>query len=504
MVREIITVQLGELSNYVATHFWNTQESYFTYGDEEKSPVDHNIHWREGIGADGSETFLPRALIYDFRSSFGPLGRSNPLYENEEDDPNRHLWHGDASIHKQPLIPKSTYHAALDAGITPTLTSSAVRYWSDFTRPFFHPRSIVQLSDLEGTPSKKAATSEGKEDVGTTAPTLDTFDQGRELFKGIDAAEDVLDHHLRLFVEECDLLQGMQLVVGGEDGWSGFGAALLERVRDEYAKSCVWVWMPEGPSGGKKEKQILRLINKAKTLTETLPISTTLIPLSLPSATHLPSYSLNPSSPWHVSALLSTALESSTLPTRLHPFAQHPTPTTLSDLSAALNLQGRHNLARLQMGLGEGRGAADASEALDIDLFDLTGRTGREPKARGGAFGRVLVQRGDKRSEEQEDEVFKALFDEMNDNTPTSRFKSPLSYPLPDSFPPIYQTKSPSLTVDALLSTDAQVSVSAKTLRRLVLPVLRGDERENVGNALAEIAEEYHEGWSSGSDDDDY
>lgn len=25
MVREIITLQFGELSNYVATHFWNTQ-----------------------------------------------------------------------------------------------------------------------------------------------------------------------------------------------------------------------------------------------------------------------------------------------------------------------------------------------------------------------------------------------------------------------------------------------------------------------------------------------
>lgn len=27
MVREIITLQFGELSNYVATHFWNTQAS---------------------------------------------------------------------------------------------------------------------------------------------------------------------------------------------------------------------------------------------------------------------------------------------------------------------------------------------------------------------------------------------------------------------------------------------------------------------------------------------
>lgn len=31
MVREIVTLQLGELSNYVATHFWNTQVSSKNY-----------------------------------------------------------------------------------------------------------------------------------------------------------------------------------------------------------------------------------------------------------------------------------------------------------------------------------------------------------------------------------------------------------------------------------------------------------------------------------------
>ncbi|PKS12910.1 hypothetical protein jhhlp_000250 [Lomentospora prolificans] len=177
-------------------------------------------------------------------------------------------------------------------------------------------------------------------------------------------------------------------------------------------------------------------------------------------------------------------------------------------MSASLNLQGRHNLARLQLGVGDGRAATDASSALDVDLFDLTERKGKEPKARGGPFGRVFVQRGDRRSAEQEDAVFQALFDETTNNAPTSRYKSPLSYPLPDSFPKIYKLptndSATSLTVDTLLSTDAQVSVSAKALRRLVLPALRGDEREVVGNALAELAEEYHEGWSSGSDDDDY
>ena len=68
----------------------------------------------------------------------------------------------------------------------------------------------------------------------------------------LDAEEDVLDQQLRPFVEECDLLQGLQVIGGGDDGWSGFGSAMLDRVRDEFGKTCVWYWMPEGISAGGK------------------------------------------------------------------------------------------------------------------------------------------------------------------------------------------------------------------------------------------------------------
>ncbi len=80
-MHEIITLQLGNLSNYTATHFWNAQESYFTYGDQEQSPVNHDIHWRAGVGHDGSETFLPRTVIYDLKGGFGSLRKINPLYD---------------------------------------------------------------------------------------------------------------------------------------------------------------------------------------------------------------------------------------------------------------------------------------------------------------------------------------------------------------------------------------------------------------------------------------
>lgn len=67
-----------------------SQESYFTYGDE-KPPVDHDVHWRQGLGAAGEETFLPRTLVYDFRGSFGALNKSNPLYD-EGGEPATDAW----------------------------------------------------------------------------------------------------------------------------------------------------------------------------------------------------------------------------------------------------------------------------------------------------------------------------------------------------------------------------------------------------------------------------
>lgn len=61
------------------------QESYFTYAGEEESPVDHDILFRPGIGADGTDTFTPRTLIYDLKGGFGNLRKINALYELEEE-----------------------------------------------------------------------------------------------------------------------------------------------------------------------------------------------------------------------------------------------------------------------------------------------------------------------------------------------------------------------------------------------------------------------------------
>ena len=65
---------------------------------------------------------------------------------------------------------------------------------------------------------------------------------GDELFNSLDKEHDLLDRDLRPFVEEADQMQGIQLMTGVDDAWGGFAARYMDRLRDEYGKTAVWVW----------------------------------------------------------------------------------------------------------------------------------------------------------------------------------------------------------------------------------------------------------------------
>ena len=48
VMREIIHIQAGPLSNYTGTHYWNAQENYFVYDEGDIAIIDHNISFKEG------------------------------------------------------------------------------------------------------------------------------------------------------------------------------------------------------------------------------------------------------------------------------------------------------------------------------------------------------------------------------------------------------------------------------------------------------------------------
>lgn len=131
-------------------------------------------------------------------------------------------------VQRQAAIQQTPYQLSLEQGIeAPPLTTEAVRYWSDFNRVYFHPKSIIQLNEYE---------------LNSTLMPFENWNAGDELFNSLDKEHDLLDRDLRPFVEEADQMQGLQLMTGVDDAWGGFAARYMDRLRDEYGKSAVWVW----------------------------------------------------------------------------------------------------------------------------------------------------------------------------------------------------------------------------------------------------------------------
>lgn len=144
---------------------------------------------------------------------------------------------GPQAVHvSQPPLEESPYLASLNQGLTPSRPDpSSVRYFSDYSRVFYHPRSVVQLAEHE---------------LHSTVQPFERHATGEALFADLDREHDLLDRDLRPFVEEADCMQGVQVFAGMEDAWGGFAGRYLERVRDEYGKVGVWVWGLQEGNGG--------------------------------------------------------------------------------------------------------------------------------------------------------------------------------------------------------------------------------------------------------------
>jgi len=79
-------------------------------------------------------------------------------------------------------------------------------------------------------------------DLGPDQRAFDTWSAGEDLFSLLDNEHDLFDRDIRPIVEECDQMQGLQLLTNVEGGWSGFSAKYVERLQDELGKAATWVW----------------------------------------------------------------------------------------------------------------------------------------------------------------------------------------------------------------------------------------------------------------------
>jgi hypothetical protein len=79
-------------------------------------------------------------------------------------------------------------------------------------------------------------------ELNSTLMPFEKWPAGEDLFDSLDKEHDLLDRDLRPFVEEADHMQGIQLMTSLDDAWGGFAAKYMDRLRDEYGKTTIWVW----------------------------------------------------------------------------------------------------------------------------------------------------------------------------------------------------------------------------------------------------------------------
>ncbi|XP_032700984.1 protein misato homolog 1 isoform X2 [Lontra canadensis] len=360
--REVLTLQLGHFAGFVGAHWWNQQDAALCAPSEADAPPAElcpDVLYRAGRTPHGRETYTPRLILMDLKGSLSSLKQEGGLYGDAQLDA-AIAWQGKLTTHKEELCPKNPYLQDLCSaegvlssdgiwrvksipngrGPLPLTmatapkplipTESSIRVWSDFLRVHLHPRSICMIQ---------------KYNHDGEAGRLEAFGQGESILKEPRYLEE-LEDRLHFYVEECDFLQGFQILCDLHNGFSGVGAKATELLQDEYSGRGIITWglLPGPYSLREPQKNIYRLLNTAFGLVHMSAHSSLVCPLSLGRSLGLrpeppvtfPHLDYDATLPFHCAAVLATTLDTVTVPYRLR-----SSPVSMAHLADLLNFSGK-------------------------------------------------------------------------------------------------------------------------------------------------------------------
>ncbi|NXV70677.1 MSTO1 protein, partial [Atlantisia rogersi] len=154
--------------------------------------------------------------------------------------------------------------------------SSSTQLWAHHLNVRLHPKSVYVIRQYM---------QDG--DCGC----LEAFGQGESLLQDPGCVEE-LEDRLHFYVEECDYLQGFQVLCDLHNGFSGVGAKVTELLYDEYSGKGILTWgltpvtsnmgiVTVGFSPQDSQKNVYRLMNTALGIVHLSRHSSLLCPLSL-------------------------------------------------------------------------------------------------------------------------------------------------------------------------------------------------------------------------------
>ncbi|KAF4081773.1 hypothetical protein AMELA_G00165080 [Ameiurus melas] len=421
--KEVLTLQIGHYSNFVGTHWWNLQDASLCYDPD--APLDElqsDVLFREGLSLGGHVTYTPRLISLDLKGSLQTLKQEGCLYATEHDN-TTFTWQGDLVTHAEPPADRNSFlqdldrldtgellavpgftnpsslaeHSSLGRAVAvETVNSSlermqrsyrlegSVKVWSDFLRLHLHPRtiSIINQYNHDGEVAR-----------------LEVFGQGEVLLQGSVLEE--LEDKLHFFIEECDYLQGFQVLCDMANGFSGLGSKVTELLQDSYSGRGILTWgmAPVSHPDSSPIKEVYHMMNCALGMVHMAHHSSMFCPLTLRGGlgrhpappTTFPLLNYDPSLWYHSSSVLALALDTLTVPYRLR---QNSAP--MYQLADALSVSGRKVVCAYGSVPFPMMQGSHLSEALNAcgDTLPWKPLSGCPERADGRCFGQSVTLRG--------------------------------------------------------------------------------------------------------------
>lgn len=119
--------------------------------------------------------------------------------------------------------------------------------WIQNLFPRFHPRSINIIQNIE---------------LKQISKDFNFFSQGENLWKTPQFSDEFSDK-IRMYVEECNNMQGFQVLMDFNNGFSGLGSVCIQHIHDEYGKNILTFPVKSSKVDNLSHQSFIETINTA-------------------------------------------------------------------------------------------------------------------------------------------------------------------------------------------------------------------------------------------------
>lgn len=220
--RENISLQFGEYSNYVGSHFWNANSDFQGLEEEDIEQLYYCNRSDDAIAQ-----YSPRVLVFDLRGNL----TKNATYTSFKDEEDIRTLGG---IWDQGIdIVRNEQYSSQTTVDTPSLGSS-ISNWTDILKTQLSSKSFCEVPLFSEQFNQSY--------FGQSKHNFSSFLSGRSRDIISTECRDAYFDSFRYMLEECNSIGSISVSVDFDSGFGGLACDFLADIREECPHTSMNVW----------------------------------------------------------------------------------------------------------------------------------------------------------------------------------------------------------------------------------------------------------------------